>query len=281
MIDAHHHLWVYSAHDYGWITDELGALRRNFLVDDLRPLMREAGVTGLVSVQAQQTIDETRWLLAQGDACEQILGVVGWVPLVDAHVEREIERLASNPKLKGVRHVLQDEPDDEYMLREDFNAGVSRLREYGLTYDVLIYERHLPHALAFVDRHPRQVFVLDHVAKPRIRDSVLSPWSERIRELARREHVYCKVSGMVTEASWRSWAELDLRPYFDVVLEAFGPRRLMFGSDWPVLTLAAGYEQWASTVRRWIASLSPDERAWIEWRTASEAYRLPWSGTAS
>jgi L-fuconolactonase len=274
VIDAHHHLWRYTPEAYPWIAANMAALRRDFLITDLRPLMATTGVTGLVAVQAQQDVEETRWLLDVADTADDILAVVGWVPLIDRDVDGLLEELAVRPKLRGVRHVLQDEPDDDYMLREDFNAGVSRLRGHGLTYDILIYERHLPQTLTFVDRHPQQVFVLDHVAKPRIRDGVLSPWRELMRELARRSHVYCKVSGMATEADWHGWSDEDLRPYVDIVLEAFGPRRLMFGSDWPVLTLAGSYERWASAFRRLTSGLSDDERAWIERRTATEAYEL-------
>jgi L-fuconolactonase len=274
MIDAHHHLWQYDPVSYPWITDQMGVLRRDFLMDDLRPLMASTGVSGLVTVQAQQTLEETRWLLEIAGACDEILAVVGWVPLVHPGVERTLERFAAHRKLRGVRHVLQEEPDHEYMLREDFNAGVSRLRAFGLTYDILIYERHLPQTLTFVDRHPDQVFVVDHVAKPRIRERVLSPWRELMRELARRSNVYCKLSGMITEADWHGWSEADLRSYVDVVLDQFGPRRLMFGSDWPVLTLGASYGQWVSTFRHLTAALSSDERAWIESRTAREAYGL-------
>jgi len=225
-------------------------------------------------VQACSRVEETRWLLDVARGADDVLGVVGWVPLADARAAPELERLAADRKLRGVRHVLQDEPDDDYMLREDFNAGVGRLRELGLAYDILIYERHLPQTLRFADRHPQQVFVLDHVAKPRIREGILSPWRDRIAELALRPNVYCKVSGMVTEADPRQWTEGDLRPYFDAVLEAFGPRRLMFGSDWPVVTLGATYARWVEVVRRFTAELSADERAWIEWRTAAEAYGL-------
>jgi L-fuconolactonase len=275
VIDAHHHFWQYSPEAYPWIGDGMSVLRRDFLMPDLRPLMEAAGVTGLVTVQAQQTVDETRWLLDVATSAPEILAVVGWVPLAQADVAGTLDDLAAHPKLRGVRHVLQGEADDRYVLREDFNAGVSRLHALGLTYDILIYERHLPHAIAFVDRHPDQVFILDHVAKPRIREGVLSPWREQMRELARRPRVYCKVSGMVTEADWQRWSDEDLQPYVDVVLEAFGARRLIFGSDWPVLNLAGSYERWVAAFRRLTSGLSHDERQWIERRTALEAYGLP------
>ena len=274
MIDAHHHLWTYGAAAYPWIRDDMAVLRRDFLVDDLRAAASGSGITGFVTVQARQTVEETEWLLDIADRHHEILGVVGWAPLAEPHVGGILERLAARPRLRGVRHILQDEPDDEHILRADFNRGVMALRAAGLTYDILIYERHLPQTMRFVDRHPNQLFVLDHVAKPHIRAREIAPWREQIVELARREHVFCKVSGMVTEADWRTWTAADLQPYVDIVLEAFGPERLMFGSDWPVLVLAASYDEWVWTFRETIRALSPDEQAWITMRTARRAYGL-------
>jgi L-fuconolactonase len=273
-IDAHHHLWEYNDRDYVWMTGEMTALRRNFLVPDLKEVMRESGVDGAVAVQARQTTEETEWLLDLAGRNAFIRGVVGWVPLADPDAGKYLERFAQKPKLKAVRHVLQDEPDDSYMLRDDFNRGISLLRSFGLAYDILIFERHLPQTLTFVDRHPGQVFVVDHIAKPRIKARLLSPWRERIQELARRENVYCKVSGMATEADWNAWTADDLRPYFDAVLAAFGPKRLMFGSDWPVLTLAGEYKTWMDTFRSFIAELSADEQESMRRGVAIAAYRL-------
>jgi L-fuconolactonase len=201
-------------------------------------------------------------------------GIVGWVPLADPALASYLQKYRHCPKLKAVRHVLQDEPDDFYMLREDFNRGVSQLEDVGLRYDILISERQLPQTIEFVDRHPRQIFILDHIAKPKIKSQVLSPWREHMRELARRENVYCKLSGMVTEAGWNTWTENDLRPFIDTVLECFGPRRLMFGSDWPVSLLACSYQKWIETVERSTASLSVSERDRLFGGTAKEAYRL-------
>jgi len=225
-------------------------------------------------VQARQNIVETEFLLEIASSQSLVRGVVGWLPLCSPDVDSTIERFSTDPKFKGVRHVLQDEPDDFFMLRDDFNRGVARLIDFGLIYDILIFERHLPQATEFVDRHPNQPFVLDHVAKPRIKEGLLSPWNDRIRELAKRENVYCKISGMVTEADWDGWNVQQLKPYLDVVLAAFGPSRLMFGSDWPVLTLASDYQTWVHTVQSLIADLSTDERGRIMSGTACEAYRL-------
>ena len=274
IIDGHQHFWKYSAAEYGWIDDGMSAIRRDFLPRDLLPELRSAGVNATLAVQARQTLEETAWLLELAAQNESIAGVVGWVPLIQPDAEEHIHRFAADPKLKGVRHVLQDESDDGYMLRAGFNDGLSRLRQYDLVYDILIYERHLPQTIQFVDRHPDQRFVLDHIAKPRIRDRAVSPWKERIAELARRENVWCKLSGMVTEADRRNWTAADLTPYFDTVLEVFGPKRLLFGSDWPVMLLACDYARWRSTVAVALRGLSTDERAGIFGGTAAAVYRL-------
>ena len=273
-IDAHHHLWQYNDRDYAWMSGQMTALRRNFLIPELDEVTRAAGIDGTVVVQARQTLEETEWLLRLSEDHPKILGVVGWVPLISPEVPDVLESFAARSRLKSLRHVLHDEPDDFYMLRDDFNRGIRALQRFQLTYDLLVFERHLPQTIEFVDRHPGQVFVLDHIAKPRIRENVLSPWDSNISELARRENVYCKVSGMATEADWTNWQAEQLRPYFDRVLSAFGPGRLMFGSDWPVLTLAGGYGRWVQTFNSFIAELSPAEQESIRSQTAKGAYRI-------
>ena len=256
------------------MSDKMDVLRRDYVHDDLSEVMAAAGVTGTVVVQAQQTIAETEWLLSLAEDSKLIRGVVGWSPLVDAKVEASLEEIARQPKLKGVRHVLHDEADDRYMLREDFNRGIACLKRFDLRYDLLIFERHLPQTIEFVDQHPNQIFILDHIAKPRIHEQVMEPWRSNLRELARRENVYCKISGMVTEADWHSWSEAQLWPYFEAVLSTFGAERLMFGSDWPVLNLASDYGAWIEVVKRAIDRLSPHERQQIMAKTAIAAYRL-------
>lgn len=273
-IDSHHHLWKYSRADYPWMSEGMESIRRDFLVPELSRAMQTAKIDGVVTVQARQSLLETDWLLELACRHDFMRGVVGWVPLADPAVASHLEKYWHNPKLKGVRHVLQDEPNDFYVLRDDFNRGVSQLEDLGLSYDILIFERHLPQTIEFVDRHPTQMFVLDHIAKPKIKSQVLSPWREHMRELARRENVYCKLSGMVTEADWNTWTENDLRPYMETVLEFFGPRRLMFGSDWPVSLLACPYEKWVEVVERSTASFSVSERDRLFGGTAKEAYRL-------
>lgn len=274
IVDSHHHFWRYDPVEYDWISDSMRALRRDFLPADLRREVAAAGVDGVVSVQARQTLSETHALLAH--ACENdfIRGVVGWVPLVDPAVRGTLEELAHDPYLRACRHVLQDEADDEYMLRPDFNEGVRAVTAAGLVYDILIFERHLPQTLEFVDRHPNQVFVLDHIGKPRIRDGSFGAWHAAIRDLARRANLYCKISGIVTEADWELWSEAELAPYMDAVLDAFGPRRLMYGSDWPVCLVGVGYARWFELVAGFAARLSADERDRVLGGTAIEAYRL-------
>ena len=273
-IDSHHHFWKYSVAEYPWIGDSMLALRRDFLPEHLKAEIAAVGIDGVVSVQARQTVGETEWLLSLADGNDFIKGVVGWVPLVEPGVREVIAKFAANPKLRAVRHVVQEEPDDRFILGEDFNRGVSMLKDFGLVYDILIFERQLAASIEFVDRHPQQIFVLDHIAKPRIGDHAIEPWRANIRELARRQNVFCKVSGMVTEADWKTWSEEELRPYFDVVLEAFGPKRLMFGTDWPVCLAASGYGRWVEVVRKFAAGLSADEQEWLFGKTAKEAYRL-------
>ncbi len=273
-IDGHHHFWKYSAKEYGWIEDNMAVIRHNFLPADLNAEIAKAGVDGVVSVQARDTVEETGWLLDLASRNDFIRGVVGWVPLIDPRVGATIEKYISNPKLRSMRHVLQGEKDDRYMLRADFQNGIRTLHHYGLAYDILIFERHLPHAITLVDQHPGQVFVLDHIAKPKIKSHEISPWRENIKELARRPNVYCKISGMVTEADWKNWTEADLKPYLDTVVEAFTPRRLMFGSDWPVCLVAASYSRWRDTVGKAISKLSQAEQDRILGLTAIEAYGL-------
>ncbi len=273
-IDAHHHLWRYAKEEYDWITEDMGVLARDFLPEDLRRELLASGIQGSIAVQARQTLEETSWLLRLADDFDFIRGVVGWAPLASPEFPAVIERLHVSEKLKGLRHLIQDEPDDDFMHRPDFNAGVAVLKQFGLVYDILIFERQLPAAISIVDRHPGQIFVLDHIGKPRIRGRELEPWRTNIRQIARRENVYCKVSGMVTESNWKNWSPADLQPYFDVVLQAFGPKRLMAGSDWPVCLLATTYQTWFYTMEEFIRPLSIAEREMILGGVASEVYSL-------
>lgn len=272
-IDAHHHLWTYSAEEYGWIDERMEKLRHNFLPEDLVREMNAAGIDGTIAVQARQTLEETRWLLGLADGCAAIRGVVGWAPIASGDFSAVMKEFAGRRKLKGLRHVVQGEPDD-YILREDFNAGIRAMRGSGLVYDVLIYERHLPQTIEFVARHPEQVFVIDHMAKPLIREGVMEPWAARMRELAKYENVWCKVSGLTTEADWKTWNADTLRPYLDVAVEAFGLRRLMAGSDWPVCLVACGYNRWFEMLGGYFAGFSRDEQDIVFGGAAAEVYGL-------
>ncbi|HLJ78624.1 MAG TPA: amidohydrolase family protein [Acidobacteriaceae bacterium] len=272
-IDAHHHFWRYTTEEYGWIDEAMASIRRDFLPGDLQAEIRSAGIDAVVSVQARQSIEETEFLLEHAAANPWIAGVVGWLPLVDPAIGKLLEEYAARPGLKGLRHVLQAEPV-AYMERRDFNAGLARLREHNLTYDILIFHDQLPGAIALVDRHPNQVFVLDHIAKPAIRSGAVEPWATHMRELARRPNVACKLSGVVTEADYKSWTYEQIRPYLEIALEAFTPARTMFGSDWPVCRVATTYAGWVETVERLAAPLSADERDALFRRNAARAYNL-------
>jgi L-fuconolactonase len=273
-IDAHQHYWSYSDEEYDWIPEDV--IRRDFAPADLKPLIDRAGIDGVIAVQARTCEAENKFLLAHAAENDWIKAVVGWTDLRRADVERSLAELASNAKMRGVREVLQGMDDDAFCLRDDFNRGVALLREFDLVYDVLIFHRHLPNAVRFVDQHPEQVFVLDHIAKPEIRTEVPdAAWVTGMRDLAKREHVFCKLSGMVTEVRDRDGWDADLlKPYFEVVLEAFGAERVMFGSDWPVCLLQADYAEWVTVVDGVTAQLSEDERAAIWGGNAARAYGL-------
>lgn len=256
------------------MSDRMDMLRRDYVLRDLTEVTQAAGVTGTVAVQARQSETETSWLLTVAKQSDLIRGVVGWAPLIEKNAGEYLEEVSADRKLKGMRHVLHDEADDNYMLRDDFNAGVAQLHRLGLRYDILIFAKHLPQTLEFIDRHPNQIFILDHIAKPKIAAGELKPWEQAMQNVARRQNVYCKLSGMVTEADWSNWTQAALQPYIDVVLAAFSPKRVMFGSDWPVLSLAASYTRWADVVRSSIAELSADEQQRILAGTAIEVYGL-------
>jgi L-fuconolactonase len=275
LIDSHHHLWTYSAEEYGWISDSMSVLRRDFMLEELRGVADQSGVDGFVAVQARQTIEETTDLIRFAAEEPLIRGVVGWVPLADAKVSKVLDRFAEDPKLKAVRHVVQDEPDDRFILGRDFNRGVSELAGRGLVYDILIFARQLPASIEFVDRHPDLEMVLDHIAKPTIASSQFdTDWEIHFRELAKRSNVTCKFSGVLTEVRDPAWSLETIRPYWDVALDSFTPKRLMFGSDWPVCLLRTGHRPWLETVRELAGELSVSEQADLFANTAIKAYHL-------
>ena len=259
-IDAHQHFWRYNQQEYAWIDDSMRALRRDFLPEDLKPELLRAGFDATIAVQARQSLEETRWLLELASANTFIAGVIGWVDLRSPDVRSQLSELTSNAKLLGIRHIVQSEPDDQFLLNPEFLRGIHALREFNLTYDILIYPRHLRVAAEFVRRFPDQPFVLDHMAKPFIKKRELHPWKSDISALGKFTNVFCKLSGLVTEADWQAWKPEHLTPYLDVVLEAFGPDRLMIGSDWPVCTVAGSYSQVMGVVEQHLARFPDDVR---------------------
>ena len=272
-VDSHQHFWRYSSAQYPWIQADW-PIRRDYLPADLEPVLREFGLDGCVAVQARQTVEESRWLLELAQAVPFIKGVVGWVDLRSPDVEEQLAQFSAHPKFVGVRHVVQDEPDDGFMLQKAFQRGIGKLSGLGLTYDLLVYPRQLPAAIELVQAFPGQPFVLDHLGKPFIRDSVLSPWREHMRTLAKSANVMCKISGLVTEAHWNASQATDFHPYLDIAFEAFGPDRLMFGSDWPVALLAASYGQVYSLVRDYLSQFNPDSLAKVFGLNATKFYDL-------
>ena len=273
-IDTHQHFWIFKPNAYAWMTDRMNPIRRDFLPLDLSPLLKTEDVTGTIAVQARQSLEETEWLLRLADENPFIKGVVGWVDLCSPRVDEQIERFAQHPRLRGVRHILHDEPDDRFMLRDEFLRGLARLQKFDLTYDLLLFPRHLPISCEVVKRFLEQRFVLDHIAKPRIKERQIEPWASDLRRLAAFENVYCKLSGMVTEADWHNWKPADFAPYMGIVLECFGTKRLMLGSDWPVCTLAGSYSQVMRLVLDYLGQLSPAEQADIGVDTAKKVYNL-------
>jgi L-fuconolactonase len=277
-IDAHQHFWTYSAAEYGWIDDSMTPLRRDFLPEELGREMTRTGVDACVAVQARQNIDETRWLLALADSHAHIAGVVGWLDLQSPNVSAELDRWAPHPKLVGVRHIVQSEADDRFLMRPAFLRGVAQLEAFGLAYDLLIYPRHLPCAVEFVSGFERQRFVLDHLAKPNIRGGERETWARDLRRLAAYPQVYAKLSGLVTEADWTHWTADQIRPYLDVAFECFGADRLMIGSDWPVCTVAADYARTLDVVRDYLSVLPSADREAVLGGNAQRFWKLklPW-----
>jgi L-fuconolactonase len=273
-VDTHQHFWRYNENDYPWMSAEIGALRRDFVPSDLQPLLQESAIDATVAVQARQSLRETEWLLELSRKHDFIKGVIGWVDLRSPHVAAQLERFAPHEKLRGVRHVIHDEPDDEFMLRRDFLTGISLLADFHLTYDLLLFPRHLTFAGELVRLYPAQSFVLDHIAKPSIRTREIQPWLADLQKLAACPNVFCKVSGMVTEANWNGWQAEDFDIYMDAVFRAFGSQRIMIGSDWPVCTLAGSYTRIMDIPKNYVARLSVDEQNAVWCRNPKAFYGL-------
>jgi L-fuconolactonase len=277
-IDSHQHFWSYSASEYPWIGEGMERLARDYLPQDLEAPAAAAGIGGTIAVQARQTLEETHWLLGLAERHRLIRGVVGWVDLRSGDVQDQLRTLAPLDTFVGVRHVVQDEPDPRFLLGEDFVRGLGHLRPFELTYDLLLYPPQLPAAVELARLLPEQPFVLDHLAKPRIatwaKQAEMETWRQDIESLARHENVCCKLSGLVTEAAWRRWQPADFIPYLDLALMAFGPDRLMFGSDWPVCLLSGDYAEVSGIVRDFCGRLSVSEQASIWGGTATRFYGL-------
>jgi len=273
-IDAHQHFWIYSPGEYGWIDDSMAALRRDFLPNHLKPELESTGFHGSVAVQARQSLEETCWLLELAESSKWILGVVGWIDLRSPDVRSQLKGLTQNPKLVGVRHIVQSEPDDRFLLQPDFLRGISALEEFDLAYDILIYTKHLPVAAEFVRRFPRQRFVVDHLAKPPIKSGDIDFWAQGIRRLAELPNLFCKLSGLVTEADWQQWEPEQIVPFLDVAFEAFGPDRLMVGSDWPVCLVASSYARWVEVVKTYLLRQTQECRDSLLGGNAQRFWRL-------
>jgi len=274
ILDAHQHFWRYKPEQDSWITAEMSVLRRDYLPADLAPELKRNGVSACISVQAAQSECETEFLLEQAAANDFVAGVVGWADLCAPDIEQKLAGWADRDQLCGFRHIVQGESDVNFLLRKDFQRGIDTLTLRGLTYDILVFPHQLGAVLEFVRRHPEQPFVIDHLAKPYIADGFIDGWEVLMRAIGECENVYCKISGMVTEAQWENWRYGDFEPYLGVVLESFGPKRLMFGSDWPVCRLAATYEEVLRIAKDFAAQLGPDEQKDFFYRNAATFYGI-------
>lgn len=272
-LDAHQHFWKYNPKKHSWITDDMKVIQRNFLPGDLLPILQENQMDGCVAVQADERFHETAFLLDLAEEFEQIKAVVGWADLGSDDLDKDLDQFASQKKLKGYREILQSKNVD-YMLRKEFIRGIQKIGKRGYTYDILIFHTQLEAALNFVKSAPEQPFVIDHLAKPNIKLGIWRDWKKELAPIAERDYIYCKVSGMVTEADWKNWTPKELQVYMEVALELFGPKRLMFGSDWPVCKLAAEYEQVLEIIERFTDRLSKTEKEAIMGNTAAEFYGI-------
>lgn len=273
-IDAHQHFWRYHPVKEAWITDDMAVIQRDFLPTDLEPVLNANGVSGCVVVQADQSEAETLFLLELAEQHPFIRGVVGWVDLQATDVAERLAYFCRYPKLKGVRHIVQGEEDPRFLLRPAFLRGIEALAKYGYAYDVLVKPHQLDAALEFIRLFPDQPFVIDHLAKPDIKAGVMQPWAAQLAAIANQGNVYCKLSGMVTEADWNGWEPADFRYYTQHILEVFGPQRVMFGSDWPVCLLAAEYGQVIELAEQVAAHLTPDKQELIWHSNARDFYGL-------
>jgi len=274
-MDAHQHFWDYSPQAYGWISENMPEIRRTFSPNDLKPVLEKNNIGACISVQARQSIAENNYLLGLAEQHDFIKGVVGWVDFRSDQVDKSLESYMENPWMKGFRHVIQDEPDDEFIIQKDFIKGVKRCQQYGYTYDILIFEKHLSATAQFLEHFDGQAFVLDHIGKPLIGTVLTQNWEEGIRRIAQYKNLHCKVSGMVTEANWKKWRYEDFVPFLDIIVDAFGVDRIMFGSDWPVCLLGAeDYGQVLGIIERYFHSYSEEDQAKIFGLNARKFYNI-------
>ncbi len=273
-IDAHQHFWKFDPLRDSWITDDMDVIRKNFLPGDLLPELQREGIDGCIAVQADQSEEQNTFLLSLANENTFIKGIVGWVDLQAGNLEERLSFYAAEKKIKGFRHVLQGETDRALMLTSSFMNGIRRLKPFGFTYDILIYPDQLRYIPQFLQQHLEQKFVIDHLAKPDIKTGKNESWANEIRHVAQHSNVWCKVSGLVTEADWKAWQPDDLKPYLDVVWETFGPGRVMFGSDWPVCLLATSYKLWVDIMKDYTASFSDDEKRMFWGNNAVSFYGL-------
>ncbi len=276
IIDAHQHFWQKSlSFDYSWLdAPQHKAINKDFLPADLLKNISQVGVEKTVFVQTQHNVEENRWALGLADQHDFIAGVVGWVDLASPKCEEQLLEFKDNPKFVGIRHITQDEPDDDFIIRDDVRRGLKVLEKHGVPFDLLFYVKHLKHAALIAKEFPNLPMVIDHLAKPRIKEQVTEDWVNNFREAAKQPNVYCKLSGMVTEADWEIWKPADLKPYVETALEAFTPQRCMYGSDWPVCELAASYKDVFNALKEIVGPLTESEHAAIFGKTANEFYGL-------
>jgi L-fuconolactonase len=273
MIDAHQHFWIFDPVRDAWINDQMKVIQKDFLPTDLAPILQQNKIEGTIAVQADQSEKETEFLLSLAEKNDFIKGVVGWVDLQDRNANQRLEHFSQFKNLKGIRHIVQGEADG-FLDQPDFLNGIKLLEHFNFTYDILIYSRQLEEAVRFAKKFPNQKFVIDHIAKPAITKNEWEPWAKGMAEIAKMENVFCKVSGMVTEANWLSWTESSFKPYLDLVFEKFGTKRIMYGSDWPVCLVAASYEQQLNIVTSYISKLSLTEKNAVMGENAGRFYNL-------
>ncbi len=273
MIDVHVHFWKYNKIKDAWITGEMQLLQRDFLPKDLEPALNENGIKGVVAVQSDQSENETLFLLELANKNPLIKGIVGWVDLQNENLENKLLHWSKHPAIKGFRHIVQAEADG-FLQKEKFLNGIKSLQKFEFTYDILIYENQLKEAIEFVNKFPNQKFIIDHCAKPSIKNNGINEWKNGMKKIAKNENVYCKASGLITEAKWNQWKEKDFYPYLDVVFESFETDRILFGSDWPVMLLSGTYRKWKNLLEKYMLQFSDEEKQKVFGNNAIKFYNL-------